>query len=68
MEGFGFTLARDTNNTAHITMAMTPGATAIIGGTGGIIGTITIGTLIGTDAPSARRFPLRERNFTTCDR
>jgi hypothetical protein len=49
MEGFAFTLTRDTNNTGLITIARTPGATATIvtrtniSGTGGIIGTITIG-------------------------
>jgi hypothetical protein len=49
MEGFAFTLTRDTNNTGLITIARTPGATATIvtrtniSGTGGIIGTIAIG-------------------------
>jgi hypothetical protein len=47
MKALAFTLAQDTNKTDLITM--TPGATAIIvtlmniGGTDGIIGTITIG-------------------------
>jgi hypothetical protein len=53
MKALAFTLAPDTNKAGLITM--TPEATAIIvtlmniGGTDGIIGTITIGIMIGID-------------------
>ena len=46
MMGFGFTLAPDTHNTGLITMVATDTATTVtrtnIGGSGTIIGTITI--------------------------
>ena len=56
MKGFGFTLARDTNNTGLITTTLGAPATTIvtlmnIGGSGGtdtIIGTIMIAIMIGT--------------------
>jgi hypothetical protein len=52
MMGFGFTLAPDTHNTGPITMVATDTATTVmrtnIGGTGTIIGTITIEIINGT--------------------
>jgi hypothetical protein len=61
MMGFAFTLAPDTHNTDLITMAETVTAITIArmniggsGGTGTIIGTITIETTIGIDAYRTR--------------
>jgi hypothetical protein len=64
MMGFGFTLAPDTHNTDHITMVTTDTTTTVtrthIGGTGTIIGTITIEIMNGAT------IGIKEHEINTC--